>query len=288
MSNGDDKVLGALEIAADTVWEREAARRALLAHLGLIPMISRCDAVGAMPANRFAAPHLETGGGALAVGGALGAEINGTAAVDGPVLAATSQTLTAERQHRAAAESGSLIKAESKMEGEQLRALLRDDSGAKSSRVSDEINPKDNSPFDVIQKKADERLSLLIVVTRDVLWIEQLDDYLLRKEQLHLVAAMARAIRGPTVNCEHQQFDWPPAGGFKPSQKDGLADMLSGFLQRLIADHQSQMIIQLGSVEVLPSLPLAWHRIPSSLTMLQEPSTKREAWEVLKSLVASS
>lgn len=287
MSNGDDKVVGALEMVADTMWEREAARRALLAHLGLIPMISRFDAVGAMPANRFAAPRLETGGGALAVGGALGAEINGTAAVDGPVLAA-SQTLTAERQHRAAAESGSLIKAESKMQGEQLRALLRDDSGAKSSGVSDEVNPEENPPFNVIQNKADERLSLLIVVTRDVLWIEQLDDYLLRKEQLHLIAAMARAIHGSTVNCEHQQFDWPPGGGFKPSQKDGLEDMLSGFLQRLITDHQSQVIIQLGSVEVLPSLPPALHHIPSSLAMLQEPSIKREAWGVLKSLVASN
>lgn len=266
MSNGDDKVVGALEMAADTVWEREAARRALLANLGLIPMISRFDAVGAMPANRFAVPTLGTDSAPLAASEALDAEIRGTAAV----------------------ESSALIKADSEMRGEQLRALVRDDSGTKSSRVSDEINPEENSPFDVIQKKADERLSLLIVVTRDVLWIEQLDDYLLRKEQLHLVAAMARAIRGPTVNCEHQQFDWPPAGGFKPSQKDGLADMLSGFLQRLIADHQSQMIIQLGSVEVLPSLPLAWHHIPSSLTMLQEPSTKREAWEILKSLVASS
>jgi hypothetical protein len=57
MSNGDDKVVGALEMAADTVWEREAARRALLANLGLIPMISRFDAVGAMPAKPICCPH---------------------------------------------------------------------------------------------------------------------------------------------------------------------------------------------------------------------------------------
>ena len=266
MSNGDDKVVGALEMAADTVWEREAARRALLANLGLIPMISRFDAVGAMPANRFAVPTLATDSAPLAASEALDAEIRGTAAV----------------------ESGSLIKADSEMRGEQLRALVRDDSGTKSAHVSAEVKREENSLFDGVQKKTDERLSLLIVVTQDVLWIEQLDDHLLRKEQLHLVTAMARAIRGSTVNCEHQQFDWPPAGGFKLSQKDGLEDMLSGFLQRLIADHQSQVMIQLGSVEVLPSLPFPWRQIPSSLTMLQEPATKRDAWEVLKSLVASS
>ena len=58
MSNGDDKAVGALEIAADAVWQREGARRVLLANLGLIPMISRFAAVGARPATRFAARHL--------------------------------------------------------------------------------------------------------------------------------------------------------------------------------------------------------------------------------------
>ena len=285
MSNGDDKTVGALEIAADAVWQREGARRVLLANLGLIPMISRFDAVGAKPASRFAAPNLETAGRPLATTETLGAEISGTALVDEPASAA-SQTPTAERRDRAAGESGALINAESEMQGEQLRALLRDANGAKSAHVSAEVKREENSLFDGVQKKTDERLSLLIVVTQDVLWIEQLDDHLLRKEQLHLVAAMARAIRGSTVKCEHQQFDWPPAGGFKPSQKDGLEDMLSGFLQRLIADHQSQVMIQLGSVDVLASLPFPWRQIPSSLTMLQEPATKRDAWEVLKSLVA--
>ena len=55
----------------------------------------------------------------------------------------------------------------------------------------------------------DTPLSLLLVTSGDVLWIEELEDQLLRQEQLQLITAMARAIRGASVRCAHQ-FDWPP------------------------------------------------------------------------------
>ena len=39
--------------AQDLLWEAERARRALLSHLGITPLVSRSDPVGAKPAQRF-------------------------------------------------------------------------------------------------------------------------------------------------------------------------------------------------------------------------------------------
>ena len=97
-------------------------------------------------------------------------------------------------------------------------------------------------------------LSLLMAITGDVLWIETLEDQLLRREQLQLIGAMARAIRGPDVRTAHQQFDWPPrAGPALSAHSGGLTGMLTGFLQRLMTDHDAQIIIQLGQVASLPA-----------------------------------
>ena len=254
MSGSDESVAGALNFASDAEMAREAARRHLLSSFGLVPLMSRYDPVGAMPTNRLAAPVVDTG--------------------------------SEGRDHGAALVSHTISRGESEMQGDQLRALLRNDRGVTPSpanvgRDADGIG----SPA-VTPNRSEQRLSLLIVVTADVLWIEQLEDHLLRREQLHLIAAMGRAIRGPSVNCEHQQFDWPPDSALKLAQADGLQEMLSGLLQRMATDHQSQLVIQLGSIDVLPASDLAVHCIPSSLAMLQDPSTKRAAWSILKSLVA--
>ncbi|GIR70876.1 MAG: hypothetical protein CM15mP74_21270 [Halieaceae bacterium] len=65
----------------------------------------------------------------------------------------------------------------------------------------------------------------------DILWIEVLEDQLLRKSKLQLIAAMARAVRGTNVHCAHQQFDWPPAHQSALSNaKGGMSDLLKGFI----------------------------------------------------------
>lgn len=284
MSTDDDNVTGTLETASEMLYQQEVARQELLTHLGLTPLVSRFDPVGAMPASRYSSPILHMRSGASAIGEGIVAERRGRAS-DANESSAGAKALKRENDHWAAQQSNARITAECEMHGDQLRALLREGSGENSTRESGTIDSERNLPLDVPHKSIDDRLCLLFVITDDVLWVEQLDDYLLRTEQLQLIVAMARAIRGSTVNCEHQQFDWPPTGGLKLSQEDDLGHMLLGFLQRLVTDHQSQALIQLGSVDVLPSLPMTVHRIPSSLTMLQEPSTKREAWSVLKSLV---
>jgi len=255
MSGSDESVAGALDFASDAEMAREAARRHLLSSFGLVPLMSRYDPVGAMPTNRLAAPVVDTG--------------------------------SEGRDHGAALVSNTISRGEGEMQGDQLRALLRNDRGVTPSPANVGRDADGISSPAVTPNRSEQRLSLLIVVTADVLWIEQLEDHLLRREQLHLIAAMGRAIRGPSVNCEHQQFDWPPEGALKLAQADGLQEMLSGLLQRMATDHQSQLVIQLGSIDVLPASDLAVHCIPSSLAMLQDPSTKRAAWSILKSLVAS-
>ena len=257
---------GTLETASEKMYQEEAARRELLTHLGLTPLVSRFDPVGAMPAARYVMPQSAHIGGAVAQAD--------TQSRPGPGLG-----------HGENGEA--VVSTDSEMQGDHLRALLRDDYPGISSPAGDEVDSTPSQPTDPTPKMVEQRLSLLIVVTQDVLWVEQLHDQLLRNEQLQLVAAMARAIRGSSVNCEHQQFDWPPAGGLKMSQENGLEQMLSGYLQRLVADNQSQVMIQMGAVDVLPVLSLPVHRIPASLTMLQEPETKRDAWSVLKLLVRS-
>ena len=257
---------GTFETASEKMVQEEAARRELLTHLGVTPLVSRFDPVGAMPAARYVMPQSAHIGGAVAQAD--------TQSRPGPGLG-----------HGENGEA--VVSTDSEMQGDHLRALLRDDYPGISSPAGDEVDSTPSQPTDPTPKMVEQRLSLLIVVTQDVLWVEQLHDQLLRNEQLQLVAAMARAIRGSSVNCEHQQFDWPPAGGLKMSQENGLEQMLSGYLQRLVADNQSQVMIQMGAVDVLPVLSLPVHRIPASLTMLQEPETKRDAWSVLKLLVRS-
>ena len=151
-------------------------------------------------------------------------------------------------------------------------SLLRQDTSTQASPVN--------------QSSASEPpLSLLMAITGDVLWIETLEDQLLRREQLQLIGAMARAIRGADVRTVHQQFDWPPRSGPALSaHSGGLTGMLTGFLQRLMTDHDAQIIIQLGQVASLPALQAPVYELPSTLAMLREGSRKRSAWAVLRPL----
>ena len=237
----------------EALWEAECARRTLLSHLGITPLVSRFDPIAAKPAQRLDAPP---------------ASVN----------AVPSNVPTTS-------------KAGDEMQAGQLREMLRGDAdagvsneeaGTRSRASADNSEPPADTKSGV---KPDTPLSLLLVTSGDVLWVEALEDQLLRQEQLQLIAAMARAIRGASVRCAHQQFDWPPAAG-SAIAASGLEGMLSGFLQRLTGDHATRHIVQLGTCEVLPASDLPIHQIPSSLEMLREGSLKQSAWSVLKPLRA--
>ena len=243
----------------EALWEAECARRTLLIHLGITPLVSRFDPIAAKPAQRLDAPT-----GSVDV-----------APVNGPTSA----------------------KGADEMQAAQLREMLREDAdvGGSNNQAGttlrapvQEATDRSESPASAGRNvAADPPLSLLLVNSGDVLWIESLEDQLLRQEQLKLIAAMARAIRGPSVRCAHQQFDWPPAAGSAIAAAGGMDDMLSGFLHRLTSDHAIRHIVQLGACEVLPASNLSIHQIPSSLEMLRKGSLKQSAWSVLKILRAS-
>ena len=247
----------------DALWEAECARRTLLSQLGITPLVSRFDPIAAKPAQRLEVP---TG-------------FSGVTPANTP-----------------AAPNGG-----DEMQAAQLREMLRGDAGETASTeeagaisrgsaeekgyaAAGRSEPRADAESVV---KSDTPLSLLLVTSDDVLWIEVLEDQLLRQEQLQLIAAMARAIRGASVRCAHQQFDWPPAAGSAVAAAGGMEGMLSGFMHRLTSDHATRHIVQLGACEVLPASDLLMHQIPSSLEMLREGSLKQSAWSVLKPLRAN-
>ncbi|GIR70875.1 MAG: hypothetical protein CM15mP74_21260 [Halieaceae bacterium] len=51
-----------LPIAEESLWSNESRRRATLASMGIMPLISRADSAGAKPAERFLAPYLRIQG----------------------------------------------------------------------------------------------------------------------------------------------------------------------------------------------------------------------------------
>lgn len=244
----------------EALWEAECARRMLLSHLGITPLVSRFDPIAAKPAQRLDAPPASVN--------AVPSNVPTTA------------------------------KAGDEMQAGQLREMLRGDADAGISdkeagttlrvpvqEAGDLAADGSESPTSGGSNVAtDTPLSLLLVTSGDVLWAEVLEDQLLRKEQLQLIAAMARAIRGPSVRCAHQQFDWPPAEGSAIVASGSMQDVLSGFLHRLTGDHATRHIVQLGPCEVLPGWELPIHQVPSSLEMLRDGSLKQSAWSVLKQL----
>ena len=236
------------KVAPQEVWERERARRTLLMKLGIQPLVSRFDGVAARPAARLVAPLTTSH-----------TEINDA-------------VLTSE------------------MEGAALRELLRGDGesviASEQAPASDRVLSGDTpEPITNPAPETATPLSLLMVVSDDVLWVEQLEDQLLRQEQLRLIAAMARAIRGVEVRCTHQQFDWPPAGQVSPTGTQHiLREMLSGYLHRLNSDHAIGHIIHLGPCAVLPESEMPVTQSPSSLDLLRDAAKKPIAWKAIKPL----
>ena len=236
------------EEAPQEVWERERARRALLTQLGIQPLVSRVDGVAARPAARLLAPSATPQ-----------IEVNDTVPAG-------------------------------EMEGAALRELLRGDGesiiASEQAPASDQALSRE--PLTSTTNSAPETttsLSLLMVVSDDVLWVEQLEDQLLRQEQLRLIAAMARAIRGVEVRCTHQQFDWPPTGQESPAgPQHNLRDMLSGYLHRLTSDHAIGHLICLGTCAALLESEMPVTQMPSSLDLLRDAAQKPRAWEALKPL----
>ena len=244
-----------LPVAKSALWSQECLRRANLSKMGISPLISRFDGVGSKSAARLSAPA--------------------SATLSQRSVAPASDTPERSR--------------------DQLHALLREgtDSATGTSSVVRAAQSADSSEQSVgaldDASAIATPVSLVMVTSMDILWVEVLEDQLLRKEQLRLIAAMARAVRSSNVRCAHQQFDWPPAHQSALSNaKGGMPDMLMGLIQRLTRDCATQQIVLMGPCDFLPDTGLPLLKIPSSLSMLRDGSLKQQAWDILKPIRASA
>ena len=239
-------------IAEHVLWSQECLRRANLSKMGISPLISRFDGVGSKPSVRLSAP----------------------------ASAASSQRkrVPASDTHERPRDQGRVVRegSDSTRDGSSVATAANSASPAEQS-----VGALDGA------FAATTPLSLVMVTSADILWIEVLKDQLLRKEQLQLIAAMARAVRGANVRSAHQRFDWPPARtSALTSVNGGMPDMLMGFIKRLTRDLATQQIVLMGPCDCLPDTGLPLLEIPSSLSMLRDGSLKQQAWDVLKPLRA--
>ena len=253
--------------ASDEEWRVEIMRRQYLSHLGFAPLLSRYDPVGAAAARRLTAPtRIDT---------SFEYQEAATESVS-PQMGRSSQ------QPQLNAGMGVGMNHPGPPTDQNARSTL--DEKAKSQ--TDVSSLPTHSPA-IYPPTASEPLSLVMVTSEDILWIEVLEDQLLRREQLQLIAAMARAVRGTNVHCAHQRFDWPPAHQSALSNaKGGMSDMLKGFIQRLIRDRATQQMVLMGPCDCLPDTGVPLLEIPSSVSMLRDGSLKQQAWDVLKPLLA--
>ena len=139
------------------------------------------------------------------------------------------------------------------------------------------------------------RFSLAAVVAGGLLWLEELGDLPLAREQVHLIAAMARALSlsaGAAADTVHDvsQFDWPIHHNAQLDQGEGASRAaVAGFIGRKLEQHACRGMVLLGESSParvdLGMLPeAACVRIPGTLAMLSDPRHKKRAWTALLQL----
>ncbi|MFV8820092.1 hypothetical protein [Haliea sp. E17] len=132
--------------------------------------------------------------------------------------------------------------------------------------------------------------SLAAIFAGDIAWVEVLDGNPLAREQVQLVAAMARALRGAQSSPQTTQFDWPTHSNRQLDRGLGSArDALAAFLGRHLETRNCRHLVMLGEacaryidVEKLPGTRIL--QTCSTLDMLAEPRHKRQVWQDLRKL----
>ena len=244
------------EIDHQNLWAAEQRRRGILSLLGVQPLVARFNPPGARVAKQLECPPE--------------AEVS-------PVASSI--------QHEDIP-SGAQVSQGSPAQGQpsSKTAQQRSEGFGTSERVRNQSEPKP-SALTLADTEA-VAFQLLIVEAGSWLWLEHIEDSLIRREQLQLVEGMARAITQGAVNLKHHQFDWPLAEHAHLSKDaESAKQSVAGQLRRLARERQALGMILMGPacsewVNVPPALTQLI--IPSTLSMLEEPLLKREAWQVLK------
>jgi hypothetical protein len=134
------------------------------------------------------------------------------------------------------------------------------------------------------------RFSLAAVVAAGRLWIEELDDAALAREQVQLMEAIGRALdhpAGAATTPRAAQFDWPLHGNQQLDLgPEEAAAALQGFLMRQLSEHGCRDLMCCGDAARTrlgtADFPVPLRQLPATRTLLQDPELKRELWRSLR------
>lgn len=134
------------------------------------------------------------------------------------------------------------------------------------------------------------RFSLAVVRSGDLLWLETLRGGGLQQEQRQLIAAMAAAVGAQQPGLQEIPFDWPLHNNPQLDRSAAAAAAaLDGFLRRLLQEQPVRAVCLLGADAPLElvsgQLPVPRLALPATRDMLEEPLRKRDAWQVLRTLL---
>ena len=256
---------------------QEQRRRYMLDQLGIVPLISIRDGVAAKASVRIAAPAMTTNE-RHPQDMSSGARIDSSVASDG-VTDGVADGVTDIAALRATLRSANANPRAKPAESANVEARVPAQAVSGKTTV-------DSSSASVQASAPSVTFQLLIASTGRWLWAEVLSDGLIRQEQLQLIQAMGRVLDGPKVAIKHLQFDWPMASHPQlPKDINAAKQSVAGQLQRLAKDASASGLIILGD-EAMPfiseAINLTRLEVPSTVTMLQEPQRKRDAWAVIK------
>lgn len=135
--------------------------------------------------------------------------------------------------------------------------------------------------------------TLAAVTLGGALWLEELPDAVLGRDQVALMRAICRALDWPMTEVVVNQFAWPMHRNPQFDQgAEAARAALSAFVQRQLEAGQCARLVLLGESarDRLDGLSgearvLA---IPSTRDMLRQPLLKREAWHALRRCQANA
>jgi hypothetical protein len=134
--------------------------------------------------------------------------------------------------------------------------------------------------------------SLVAITAGGCLWVEEVTNSGVSKNQVHLIRAIAKALALPDGEVEVSQFDWPIHNN---SQLDlgaaAAAAALGGFVQRKVDRCGGLVLLGSASQQRLEVVQLELGlcvRTVSTLEMLRQPLLKKQAWQDLQPLAKRS
>jgi len=252
----------------------EHRRRHFLTLLDIDPLESRFDAPFGRASSRFSA--------------SLGVV---SSAQEKPVTEADAGQESASDGHALADQDGKSALQQMKVAGNNARGSSPP--GAKVAPKSD-IRAEDPAPQNIAPKDVSREVAfhLLLVRAGEWLWIESLREGLLHKEQLSLIHNMAIAVSAAPVDLDQRQFIWPMADHpHLPRDEVAARQSVTAQLERIANDNPYRGVIALGEPVrewIIDARVTEQICIPSTFEMLEQPLLKRQAWDRLKHLAATS